>query len=217
MKKNIATLKTLLIALIAIFTFGKSHTQIAVKTQIPGLVNMVARTISKSFRASHPMGPYVFLELEKGIGAKSSIVAYGAIRRERVEGPPSYWGRHYLESSGYKIGLAYRRYLGARGPMEGFFLQPTFQLWDGKFDAASGDTFADGHRTGGSLTLHGGYQMVIGAGFLIDASLGLGVGTEKNRSERSYYDYIAGYHRLRGFHPGLGWAGDVRLGVGWMF
>ena len=217
MKKEIGILKTLLIVLIGLFSYSISQSQIAVKTQVPGLVNLAARTISSTYKATHPLHPYLFLELEKGIGAKNSIVAYGAIRKGRTEGPSTSWGPYFVESSGYKVGLAYRRYLSSKGYMEGFFVQPTFQFWDGRFRSSSGDTRARGHRTGGSLILHGGYQWVIGAGFLVDASAGLGIGTDKNLIEPGYADYIAGIHRIRGFHGGTGWAGDIRIGVGWMF
>lgn len=212
MKKEIILVKTLLIGLL---TFNLSYGQIAVKTQVPGLVTLAAKTLSEKMNDRYPIGPYLFLELEKGIGQKSSIIAYGAFRRGRWESSPSEWGRSYAESSGYKIGVAYRRYLGSSGPMEGFYLQPTLQSWRGKVNSGSDIRFSS-DRTGGSVILHGGYQLVIGSGFLVDGSVGLGVGTETVEGDKML-DHIAGYHRLHGYNGGTGWAADIRLGAGWKF
>ncbi len=99
--------------------------------------------------------------------------------------------------------------------MEGFYLQPTVQSWRGKVSSWTDISFS-GDRRGGSAILHGGYQMVIGAGFVVDGSLGLGVGTEKVEGDKMM-DRIAGYHGLHGYNGGTGWAADVRLGVGWKF
>lgn len=211
-------MKTLLIGLIGLVTFNLSSGQIAVKTQLPGLINLAARTISEDFKAGR-VPPYLFLELEIGFGEKNSFLVYGAIRKERYETAPSYWGPNFRDFSGFKTGMAYRRYLGSSDPMEGFYVQPTLQIWQGKVDFSSGDHFGGSERLGGSITVHGGYQLVIGPGFVVDGSLGFGGGTEKLEGTKLVLDRISGYHRLQS-DPSVGGirlVADVRLGIGWMF
>lgn len=210
-------MKSLLIGLIGLLAFNFSSGQIAIKTQLPGLVTLAARQMSNTVYNRHPIPPFVFLELEKGIGNKNSVLVYAAFRRGRWERPASSWGPIAWESNGYKLGLAYRRYLGKVGPMEGFYLQPTVQVWQGDIRGSNGDNRGWSKRNGGSFAVHGGYQLVIGPGFVADASLGFGVGTET--VEGNMQDRISGYHRLKPVPNtgGWGYVADVRIGIGWMF